>query len=158
MATRSQAREVVIQLLYAYGSGNIGISKFVDEILLEHKIKNAHNAFAKGLFNGVISHLEELDLCIKHQVKNWNFERIGAMERAILRLGTYELLFSAMDRAIVINEALEIAKNFSSESSVKFINGILDGIAKNAKIIYKILQEEHQQPKPKLKPNKKNKT
>ena len=141
MATRTQAREVVVQLLYAYGSGNEGISKFVDEILSEHKIKNAQSEFAKVLFNGVVEHLKEIDLRIKHQVKNWDFERIGGMERAILRLGVYEIIFNGMNKAIVINEALELAKNFSNEASVKFINGILDGIAKNASINVEIIEE-----------------
>ena len=151
MATRSQVREVVAQLLYAYGSGNDGISKFMDEILEEKKIKNAQNTFAKELFEGVIAHLEELDLRIKHQIKNWDFEHIGDMERAILRLGAYEILFSAMDKAIVINEALEIAKNFGNEASTKFINGILDGIAKNATIDLKVIQEALQKAQEEMK-------
>ncbi|WP_366517283.1 transcription antitermination factor NusB [uncultured Helicobacter sp.] len=132
MATRSQVREVVVQLLYAYGSGNDGISKFVEEILEEHKIKNAQQAFAKELFSGVLTNLEVLDLRITHQLKGWDFERIGDIERAILRLGAYEILFSKIDKAVVINEALEIAKHFSYESSTKFINGVLDGIVKNS--------------------------
>ena len=151
MATRSQVREAVTQLLYAYGSGNDGISKFMDEILEEKKIKNAQNTFAKELFEGVIAHLEELDLRIKHQIKNWDFEHIGDMERAILRLGAYEILFSAMDKAIVINEALEIAKNFGNEASTKFINGILDGIAKNATIDLKVIQEALQKAQEEMK-------
>ncbi len=142
MATRTHARVAVAQLLYAYGSGNDGISKFVEEILSEHKIKNAQNEFAKTLFNGVLEHLEEVDLRIKHQIKNWDFERIGDMERAILRLGAYEIIFSGMDKAIVINEALEITKNFSNETSTKFINGILDGIAKNATLSVDSIKEQ----------------
>ena len=157
MATRSQVREVVTQLLYAYGSGNDGISKFMDEILEEKKIKNAQNTFAKELFEGVIAHLEELDLRIKHQIKNWDFEHIGDMERAILRLGAYEILFSAMDKAIVINEALEIAKNFGNEASTKFINGILDGIAKNATIDLKVIQEALQKAQEEMKNTEKKK-
>ena len=106
---------------------------------------------AKELFEGVIAHLEELDLRIKHQIKNWDFEHIGDMERAILRLGAYEILFSAMDKAIVINEALEIAKNFGNEASTKFINGILDGIAKNATIDLKVIQEALQKAQEEMK-------
>lgn len=140
MATRSQVREVVVQLLYAYDSGNEGISKFVEEILEEHKIKNAQKTFAQELFSGVLANLESLDLRITHQLKDWDFERIGSIERAILRLGAYEIIFSKVDKAVVINEALEIAKNFSYELSVKFINGVLDGIAKN----YKLSLEEIQ--------------
>ena len=140
MATRSQVREVVVQLLYAYDSGNEGISKFVEEILEEHKIKNAQKNFAQELFSGVIANLESLDLRITHQLKDWDFERIGNIERAILRLGAYEIVFSKVDKAVVINEALEIAKNFSYELSVKFINGVLDGIAKNYKLSLKEIQ------------------
>ena len=73
------------------------------------------------------------------------------MERAILRLGAYEILFSAMDKAIVINEALEIAKNFGNEASTKFINGILDGIAKNATIDLKVIQEALQKAQEEMK-------
>lgn len=141
MATRTQAREVVAQLLYAYGSGNDKIANFIEEILSEQKIKNAQNVFAKTLFNGVLEHLEEIDLRIKHQIKNWDFERIGDMERAILRLGVYEIIFSQMDKAIVINEALEITKSFSNETSTKFINGILDGIAKNVAVSVESIKE-----------------
>ncbi|MBX7490205.1 transcription antitermination factor NusB [Helicobacter turcicus] len=141
MATRTQAREVVAQLLYAYGSGNDKIANFMEEILNEQKIKNAQSVFAKTLFNGVLEYLEEIDLRIKHQIENWDFERIGDMERAILRLGVYEIIFSQIDKAIVINEALEITKNFSNEASTKFINGILDGIAKNATISVESLKE-----------------
>ncbi len=131
MATRSQVREVVVQLLQAYGSRNEGISKFVEEIFEEQKIKNAQKDFALKLFSGAVENLESLDLRITHQLKDWDFGRIGEIERAILRLGAYEIVFSKTDKAIVINEALEIAKSFSYELSAKFINGVLDGIAKN---------------------------
>ncbi len=141
MATRSQVREVVVQLLYAYGSGNEGISKFVEEILEEHKIKNAQKDFALSLFSGVIENYEALDLRITHQLKSWDFARVGNVERAILRLGTYEIVFSKIDKAVVINEALEIAKNFGYEPSVKFINGVLDGIAKNLEMSLEQIQE-----------------
>ena len=122
MATRSQVREVVTQLLYAYGSGNDGIAQFIDEILQEHKIKNAQNDFAKTLF-----------------------ERVGAMERAILRLGAYEIVCAKIDKAIAINEALELTKSFCSETSVKFVNGILDGIANNTNLALEIIQESLKQ-------------
>ncbi len=145
MATRSQVREVVTQLLYAYGSGNDGIAQFIDEILQEHKIKNAQNDFAKTLFFGALENLESLDLRIKHQIKNWEFERVGAMERAILRLGAYEIVCAKIDKAIAINEALELTKSFCSETSVKFVNGILDGIANNTNLALEIIQESLKQ-------------
>ncbi|MDY3113155.1 MAG: transcription antitermination factor NusB [Helicobacter sp.] len=142
MATRSQAREAVIQLLYAYGSGNDGISKFIEQILEEQKIKNTQKEFAQTLFFGVLENLDEIDKRIKHQLKSWDFSRIGDIERSILRLGTYEIIFSKIDKAVVINEALEIAKNFGNESSAKFINGVLDGISKNIKITLEDIEKE----------------
>lgn len=66
----------------------------------------------KELFSGVIANLESLDLRITHQLKDWDFERIGNIERAILRLGAYEIVFSKVDKAVVINEALEIDQKF----------------------------------------------
>lgn len=140
MATRSQVREVVVQLLYAYGSGNDGISKFMDTILEEHKIKNAQGDFARTLFYGVLEAINVVDLRIKHQLKGWDFTRLGEIERAILRLGVYEIVFNQTDKAIAINEALELAKNFGNEPSVKFINGVLDGIAKERETSIEMIQ------------------
>lgn len=147
MATRSQVREVVVQFLYAYGSGNDGISRFIDEILEEHKIKNAQKTFALNLFSGVVENLGILDLRITHQLTGWDFARIGEVERAILRLGAYEIVFSKTDQAVVINEALEIAKNFGYEPSTKFINGVLDGIAKNRETPMEQIKESLKQQK-----------
>ncbi|MDE5602917.1 MAG: transcription antitermination factor NusB, partial [Helicobacter sp.] len=134
MATRSQVRRVVIQLLYAYGSGNDKIGDFIEEVLQEQKIKNTQKQFAMNLFFGAIHHLKEIDLRITHQLKEWNFSRIGEMEKAILRLGVYEIIYTPTDKAIVINEALEIAKNFCNDNSTKFINGVLDGVCRNLQI------------------------
>lgn len=144
MATRSHVREVVVQLLYAYGSGNDAIFKFADEIFGEHKIKNKQKDFANLLFNGVIENLESLDLRIAHQLESWDFTKIGDMEKAILRLGVYEIAFNNLDKAIAINEALELAKTFGNEASAKFINGVLDNIAKNLQIPIHTIQESMQ--------------
>lgn len=134
MATRSQARGVVMQLLYAYGSGNENIENFIEEVLQEQKIKNTQKQFAMNLFFGVIHHLKAIDLRITHQLKEWNFSRIGEMEKAILRLGVYEIVYTSTDKAIVINEALEITKGFCNDNSTKFVNGVLDGVCKNLQI------------------------
>ncbi len=144
MATRSHVREVVVQLLYAYGSGNDLISKFADEIFEERKIKNKQREFANLLFNGVIENLPSLDLRIAHQLKSWDFSKIGDMERAILRLGAYEIAFNNLNKAIAINEALELAKTFGNETSAKFINGVLDNVAKNLQVPLQEIQESLQ--------------
>ncbi len=130
MATRHQAREAVIGLLYAYDLGNPEIKKFAEDILEEKKIRNKQREFALSLFKGAVEHLETIDEAIKKHLESWDIERLGHIEKAILRLGVYELLYTDLDPAIVINEAVELAKKLGAEQSPKFINGVLDAIAK----------------------------
>ncbi|PID47267.1 MAG: transcription antitermination factor NusB [Proteobacteria bacterium] len=131
MATRHQARQSVVGLLYAQDVGNEGISKFADEILEEGKIRNKQKEFALNLYNGVIKNKDSIDETINHHLKEWELEKIGNIERAILRLGTYELVFSPLDDAVVINEAIELAKTLASDTSPRFINGVLDSVKKD---------------------------
>ncbi|MDP2849798.1 MAG: transcription antitermination factor NusB [Sulfuricurvum sp.] len=131
MATRHQARMAVVSLLYAYDLGNQTISDFSDEILEEKKIRNKQRDFALDLFKGVTDHLEEVDEAIIKHLKDWDFDRLGSIERATLRLGGYEIMFGELDSAVIINEAIEVAKAFGSEQSPKFINGVLDAISRD---------------------------
>ncbi len=130
MATRHQAREAVIGLLYAYDLGNPEIKKFAEDILEEKKIRNKQREFALGLFRGVVEHLPAIDEEIAKHLESWDMDRLGHIERAILRLGTFELLHTDLDPAIVINEAVELAKKLGTEQSPKFVNGVLDAVAK----------------------------
>lgn len=131
MATRHQARESIITLLYAEDIGNAGIEKFIDELFEEKKIRNQQKEFALGLYRGVKEHLTIIDEAINLHLKEWNLSEIGMLERAILRLGGYEILYSELDNAVVINEAIELAKKLCNETSPKFINGVLDAICKD---------------------------
>lgn len=131
MATRHQARESIITLLYAEDIGNAGIEKFVDELFEERKIRNQQKEFALGLYHGVKEHLATIDATINVHLKEWNLSEIGMLERAILRLGAYEILYSSLDNAVAINEAIELAKKLCNETSPKFINGVLDAICKD---------------------------
>ena len=131
MATRHQARMAVVSLLYAYDLGNGSIADFSDEILEEKKIRNKQRDFALTLFDGVMQNLPRVDKAIIKHLKDWDFERLGSVERATLRLGAYEILFSELDSAVIINEAIEVAKAFATEQSPKFINGVLDSISKD---------------------------
>lgn len=130
MATRHQARKAVVGLLYAYDLGNDGIEKFADEILEEDKIRNKQRDFSRELFKGTIENLEELDREIKKHLESWDYDNIGKVEKAILRLGAYEIMIDKNDRAIVINEAIELAKELADDKSPQFINGVLDAIDK----------------------------
>ncbi len=131
MATRHQARMAVVSLLYAFDLGNGNIAEHTDEILEEKKIRNKQRDFALTLYEGVMQNIASVDEAIVKHLKDWDFERLGAIERATLRLATYEILYGELDSAVVINEAVEITKAFGTEQSPKFINGVLDAISKD---------------------------
>ncbi|MEN8727365.1 MAG: transcription antitermination factor NusB [Sulfurovum sp.] len=130
MATRHQARTAVVGLLYAYDLGNENIAKFSDEILEEGKIRNKQKEFSDTLFQGTIENLEMLDAKINEHLKDWDYDAIGKVEKAIMRLGAYEILVAKTDKAIIINEAVELAKALADEKSPQFINGVLDALDK----------------------------
>jgi transcription antitermination protein NusB len=132
MATRHHARMAVVSLLYAFDLGNKSIADVSDEILEDKKIRNKQKEFAMVLFRGVMDHLEQIDTAIINNLKEWDFNRLGSIERATLRLGAYEIMFSNLDAAVVINEAIEVSKAFGTEQSPKFINGVLDAISKDS--------------------------
>lgn len=133
MATRTHAREMVVELLYAYAMGNSDIAKFKDELLEQKKIRNAQKDFANSLFSGVIEHLMDIDEKIKSSLKRWDFDRLGVIDRCILRLGAYEILYTATDAPVIINEAIEISKILGDDNTPKFVNGVLDAINKKLK-------------------------
>ena len=130
MATRHQARTAVIGLLYAYDLGNTDIAKFSDDIFEADKIRNRQREFSKTLFQGTIDNLELLDTEIQKHLKDWNYKSIGKVEKAIMRLGAYEIIIAKTDKRIIINEAIELAKALADDKSPKFINAVLDSIDK----------------------------
>lgn len=130
MATRHQARTAVVGLLYAFDLGNENIAKFSDEILEEDKIRNKQREFSNTLFHGTIENLEMIDEEVQKHLKEWDYDTVGKVEKAILRLGAYEILVAKTDRAIIINEAVELAKELADDKSPKFINGVLDAVGK----------------------------
>jgi len=131
MATRHHARMAVVSLLYAYDLGNQSIEDYSDEILEEKKIRNKQREFAMDLFRGVMDNIDKVDEKIIANLTDWDFDRLGSIERATLRLGAYEILFGELDSAVIINEAIEITKAFGTEQSPKFINGVLDAVSKS---------------------------
>ena len=130
MATRTQARESVIGLLYAYDLGNVEIVKFIDDLLEEKKIRNKQKEFALNLFHGAIQNLEVIDEQIVAFLTQGTIEDVGSVEKSILRLAIYEILFESLPKAVVINEAIELSKKLASDGARKFINAILDQVKK----------------------------
>ncbi len=131
MATRHQVREAVISILYAHDIGNSEVEKFEDNILEDKKIRNRQKEFALELINGVLSSLNEIDDEIDKHLKEWNIKEIGHIERAILRLASYELLKTDIDEAVAINEGIELSKTLCNDNVPKFINGVLGSIQKD---------------------------
>ena len=130
MATRHQARKAVVGLLYAYDVGNDAIAKFVDDILEEDKIRNKQKEFSRHLFHGTLQHISTIDTTIQAHLKQWNYSTLGKVEKAILRLCSYEILFDNNKPIVVINEGVNLAKELADDKAPQFINGVLDAIAK----------------------------
>lgn len=127
MATRHQVRQAVVSLLYAkeFSGEN---KDFLRDFLKEKKIKNEQERFTISLYEGILSNLKNLDENVAKFLKE---DSLCEIDKAILRLGAYELLYTDTQSAVVINEAVELAKELSYENSAKFINAILDSLSKS---------------------------
>jgi N utilization substance protein B len=130
MATRTQARESVVGLLYAFELGNEAIAQHIDIIFEDKKIRNKQKEFASNLFEGVIKNINKCDEEISLHLAKRGIDDLGKIEKAILRLSIYEIMFTTLDKPIIINEAIELTKRLAADNSPKFINGVLDKINK----------------------------
>jgi N utilization substance protein B len=88
-------------------------------------------AFAQGLVTGTIDHREQVDALIREQADNWRLERMPPVDRNVLRLAVFEMLYETdTPKLVIVDEAIELAKKFGSEQSGRFVNGLLDGLLK----------------------------
>lgn len=129
MATRHQVRQAVVSLLYARDINGEN-DEFKNEFLESKKIRNKQKIFTEELISGILSNLNTLDDALNEHLNEYKMNEIGEVERAILRLGAYEIKFSNIDKAVAINEAIELAKEMGSDTSPKFVNGVLDKVDK----------------------------
>jgi len=129
--TRRKARECALQMLFAadivtdpkyFSTGDYWAE------LGEEGIDERTRSFADKLVNGTLENLAVIDVRIRSRAEHWRIERMALVDRNILRLSVYEFLFEDTPNTVVINEALEIARRFSSFEATQFINGILDAI------------------------------
>ncbi|MCX7983525.1 MAG: transcription antitermination factor NusB [Bacteroidetes bacterium] len=126
---RRAIRERVLQVLYAYELSQESIDAIVTYIMHDLMKYNEEYTFAVSLVRKVVEKRKELDAIIKRKVENWEFDRIAVIDRIVLRMGICELLyFEDIPPKVSINEAIEIARRFSTEKSDKFVNGILDSV------------------------------
>ena len=134
--TRRNARELVMQMVY---EGNFHeeeereriIYDKIREIDEEEKKRNkVVIEFIQSLYFGIFEHLKEIDELIEKSATNWSFARIAKVDLSILRLAIYELKFTDVPQKVAVNEAVEIAKAYSTEKSPRFINGVLGSVIK----------------------------
>ena len=131
--TRTQAREKIMIILYQidfYIKGNISFD--VEEVIKENL--EIDNKYVRDVVNGVLENLDTIDETISKYLENWDLDRLGKTDKAILRLGTYEMMYYDTPSIVAINEAVELAKKYSDEKIVKLINAVLDKIRDNEDI------------------------
>jgi transcription antitermination protein NusB len=134
MGSRRKARECALQMLFAADVAQTPSDELVNSYwaeLGETDLEDAAREFATRLATGTLSHLNELDERIRSRAEHWRIARMAVVDRNILRLAAYEFLYEPTPRTVAINEALEIARRFSTYEATQFINGILDAIKRD---------------------------
>jgi N utilization substance protein B len=133
MSSRRKARECALQMLYQWDLGKDSPENVEHLFWTNTRLVDDEElrAFAGKLFHGTTRMVRELDALIVSHAENWRMDRMAAVDRNLLRLGAYELVYEKdTPPAVVINEALEIARRYSGDESVHFLNGLLDSIRK----------------------------
>ena len=132
MASRRKSRELALQMLFQWEVGDHAPGKVVSSFLPSHKADAEVKEFARALFEGTVGEVNTIDPLLRRHAEHWKLERMAAVDRNVLRLALYELLHCPeTPPAVVINEALELARRFSAAESVEFVNGVLDAVLKS---------------------------
>ena len=136
MRARTRARELALQFLFQVDVQGTDLRQDLESFLdasLDGKPGGAEaKAYAILLVDGALAHRAEIDALIREAARNWDLERMAAVDRNVLRLGCYELLHQPdVPMKVAINEAIELGKRFSTAASGAFVNGILDRIRKD---------------------------
>lgn len=133
MMRRSRGREVALQLLYQHdmnpGLGREVLAEFVRERLRSPALE----PFSLGLYDGVVAHADDIDRRLAAAAENWRISRMAVVDRNVLRLGGYELLYTPETPAnVAFDEAIELARRYGSAESPAFVNGVLDRLRQDA--------------------------
>jgi len=130
VGARTSAREAALQMLFAIDATDGDVDQAISDFWRELPGDAEGREYADALVRGVRGQADQLDARIRAASQNWRLERMARIDRNALRLGTYELLTRTdVPRAVVLDEAVELAKRFGGEESSKFVNGVLDRIA-----------------------------
>ena len=131
MGSRRKSREFAMQMLYQWEICGYTPAQVEASFFANQRADADVEGFARDLFEGAVVNIDQLDRLVREHAENWRLERMAAVDRNILRVALCELIYHPeTPAAAVINEALEIARRFSTGESVEFVNGMLDGIRK----------------------------
>jgi len=138
MGGRRLSREMALKVLFQVDLVNTNIEEVLKYTFEDGKLSDEVKEFTLILVKGVLSNLSEIDKVINNYTNNWSLERITNIDRNILRMAIYEILYlKNIPKSVSINEAIELAKKYGTKSSFSFVNGVLGKIDKNDKILKK---------------------
>ena len=135
MGKRSTSRRLAMQALYQADLAKINIHQALNNLFEQEKYIAETRKFSEELAAGAWNKKEQIDEIIKKYSKDWKIERMSGVDRNLLRLALFELMEGSTPPQVIINEALELAKKYSSEEAAKFINGVLGAYLKEIKKI-----------------------
>jgi N utilization substance protein B len=130
MPSRHRSRERALQILFLWDARRQPVDEIVDAYY-ETLCSEEHperEPFVADLVRGTVEHIAAVDEQISKHAEHWRMERMPAVDRNILRVAVYEMIYGGTPAAVTIDEALELARRFSNEESVQFVNGVLDAI------------------------------
>src|SRR5438034_10252752 len=136
VSLRTKSREFAMQMLFQWDMSQQDFSKLEVKFWRSAKAANKTRAFANKLFEGAAKDVTTLDAIIVKHADNWRFERLAAIDRAILRLAIHEMSGQDTPPKVVLNEAVDLAKKFSSEYSGEFDNGVHDVVLMSLQLKY----------------------
>jgi len=131
MTLRRKSREFALQMLFEWDLGQQKPAQVEQHFWKSAKAAESTRRFARQLFEGAVEQAESNDKLVAKLAQNWKFDRLAAVDRNILRLAIYELRAGTAPVKVVLDEAIELAKKFSSEDAPAFLNGVLDAAAKH---------------------------
>lgn len=136
MRVESRGRARALQALYAWDvRPGQDLTKVADRVWFDLAVSPEEREFANGIVKTFVGSQSELDAGLVDVTDNWRLERIGAIERSVLRLGAAELEQGETPPRVVIQEAVRLAERFGSSSSARFVNGVLDAYARRAGVL-----------------------
>ena len=128
MGARRKGRELALQMLYQWDVSREPVESVIESSSELQRASEAAREFASRLVDGTVDRIEEIDKILIETSEHWRLGRMSTVDRNVLRLAVYELLEKSTPPGVVINEALEVAKRFSSPESAGFVNGVLDAV------------------------------